>query len=467
MEPTIWGIVFVPLSIVLILLKSHLVVCLLIISLSLHMTTIVNFPISNYGFQLYKFLTILFSFHLFIKIIYNRGKLKIQNIYLKRIFVILFAFLSYIIFISILGPFVFSGFPVFPPLLGLDYSAVFGPSPLEFSATNVALPLYMLFYSLTFLYLISYNIQERNIRTILLSWKITIFLTIFFLFIQFIFFFIINDDVLKYIVNTAPQGEYGFAKFSYSETVFPRLRGTFQEPSMISPFLIGIFMYELAQVGKRLKYILPLITILPLLFLTTSTTVYVSLVIVLVIFLILNFPIKFERISLFIRWKKMKIFIIVLFSFICIFLILGLVIGFELILFAISTFVLEKPESISFYSRTKADIHSLQLFLDTYFIGVGMGSHRGSSLIAHLLAISGILGATLFFIFIFAFLRYSYNVLKGTDYFPFFYLLPSILIPMSISIPDLTLPTFWQFIYIVTLVLKIVEYKKRKDNGNL
>ncbi len=464
MEPTIWGIIFIPLSIFLILFKPHLLVGILILSLSLQMTTIVNFSALGYGFQLYKFLTILFSFYLVIKIIYNRWKLKIQNTYLKQIFIILFAFLSYVTLISILGPIVFSGFPVFPPLLGIDYSAVLGPFPLEFSSLNVVLPLYILFYSLTFLYLISYNIQDRDIRTILSSWKITVFLTIFFLFIQLIFFFIINDDVLKYIINIAPQGEYGFVKFEHEGSVFPRLRGTFQEPSMISPFLTGIFVYILAQLEKKFTYILPLILIFPLLFLTTSTTAYISVAASLAIFLILNFPIRFKNLSLFIRKGKAKIFGIVLFSLFLALIILGLLIGFDFIFFSISTFVLEKPETLSYYSRTKANIHSLRLFLDTFFIGVGMGSHRGSSLVANLLAISGIFGTTLFFMFIFAFLKYSYNTLKNTDYFPYFYLLPSLLIPMIISIPDITLPTFWQFIYITTLVLKIVEYNKRKHN---
>jgi len=469
MQLTIWGIIFIPLSIFLSLFKPRLLVGILILSLSLQMTTIVNFPALNYGFQLYKFLTILFSFYLVIKVIYNGGKLRIRNPYLKQIFIILFAFLSYIMLISILGPIIFDGFPVFPPLLGLDYSAVLGPSPLEFSSLNVVLPLYMLFYSMTFLYLISYNIQDKDIRTILLSWKITVFLTIFSLFIQFIFFFIIGDDILKYVVNTAPQGEYGFSKFEHLGSVFPRIRGTFQEPSMASTFLTGIFVCELARLEKRFRFTLSLslILIFALLFLTTSTTAYISIAFAVAIFLILNFPIRFKEISLFIRKRKVKIFGTVLLLFIFAFLILGLLIGFDLIFFVISAFVLEKPESLSYYSRTKSNIHSLQLFLDTFFIGVGMGSHRSSSLIFNLLAISGILGITLFFMFIFAFLKYSYNTLKSTDYSHYFYLLPSLLIPMIISVPDLTLPTFWQFIYITTLVLKIVEYKKRKDNGNL
>jgi hypothetical protein len=463
MEPTIWGIIFVPLCALLMFFNPTIVIGILILSLSLQMTTIVNFPASNYGFQLYKYLTILFSLYLLIKVIYNGWKLRIQNYYLKQIFLILLAFLSYLFFISFVGPFIFNGIPVFPPLVGIDYSAVLGPSPLEFSSLNIVLPMYILFYSLTFLYIISYNIQEKDIKVILFFWKLSVFLTVFFLFLQFIFFFVIDDDVLKYIVNTAPQGEYGFAKFVYSESIFPRLRGTFQEPSMISPFLIGIFIYKLAQLERNLKDILSLIIILPLLFLTTSTTAYISLAIMIAIYLVLNLPIRYKRNSFFLQKSKVKIIAGALLSLLLIFIILGGVLGFDFIIFTISTFVLEKPETLSYYSRTKSNIHSLQLLFDTYFMGVGMGSHRGSSLVANLLAITGIFGTTLFFMFIYAFLKYTYNVLKGTRYFPYFYLLPSILIPMSISIPDLTLPTFWQFLYITTLSIKIVQYGKQKE----
>jgi hypothetical protein len=466
MEPTIWGIIFVPLCTFLIFFKPTIVIGILILSLSLQLTTIVNFPASNYGFQLYKYLIILFSFYLLIKVIYKGWKLRIQNYCLKQIFFVLLAFLFYLLFISFAGPFIFSGIPVFPPLLGLDYSAVLGPSPLEFSSLDIVLPMYILFYSLTFFYIISYNIQEKDIKIILFFWKLSVFLTIFFLFLQFIFFFVINDDVLKYIVNSAPQGEYGFVKFEYLESIFPRLRGTFYEPSMISPFLIGIFIYKLSQLERKLKNILSLFIVLFLIFLTTSTTAYISLAIMISIYLVLNSPIRFKRNSFFLQKSKVKIIAGVLLLLLSIFIILGGVLEFDyFISFTISTFVLEKPETLSYYSRTMADIHSLQLFFDTYLMGVGMGSHRGSSLVANLLAITGILGTTLFLIFIYAFLKYSYKVLKGTSYFPYFYLLPSILIPMSISIPDLTLPTFWQFLYITTLSIKIVQYQRQKEEG--
>lgn len=465
MELTIWGIIFVPLSIILILFAQHIAVCFLIFSLSLQMTSILILPTSNYGFQLYKFLLILFSFYFIIKTINNRGILKIQNFYLKKISVLLLLFLLYLILISSVGPFIFSDIPVFPPLLGLDYSAFFGPSPLEFSTLNVVLPLYILLYTLTFLYIISYNIQEKDIKTIILSWKITVFLTILLLLIQFTFFFIINGDVLEYIgINNSPQGVYGFVQFENLGSVFPRLRGTFQEPSMVSPFLIGIFMYKLAQLRKTLRSILSVIIIFILLFLTASTTAYISFAIMFAIYLILNLPFKYKDKSFFIHKRKAKIVIAALFLIIFASLIFGIGFGFDRTLFYIFTFILKKPETSSFYSRTEADIHSLQLFLDTFFIGVGMGSHRGSSLIFNLLAIVGIVGTTLFFMFIYAFLKYSYKVLKNTDYFPYFYLLPSILVPMSISIPDLTFPTFWQFLYITVLAVKIVEYKKMNEN---
>ena len=465
MELTIWGLVFIPLSIIFILFTQHIAISLLLFSLSLQMTSILILPTLNYGFQLYKFLLILFSLYFTIKIINNGGILKTHNFYLKKISIFLLLFLLYLIIISFAGPFIFSDIPVFPPLLGLDYSAFFGPSPLEFSTLNVVLPLYILFYTLTFLYIISYKIQEKDIKTIILSWKITVFLTILLLLIQYAFFFIINDDVLEYIgINNSPQGVYGFVQFENLGKVLPRLRGTFQEPSMVSPFLVGIFIYKLSQLRKRLRSYLNVIMIFSLLFLTASTTAYISFIIMLAIYLLLNLPVIYQNKSFYIRKQNAKTFIIALFLTISTLLILGILFGFEIIFFYISEFIFKKTETSSFFSRTQADIHSLQLFLDTFFIGVGMGSHRGSSLIFNLLATVGIMGTTLFLIFIYYFLKYSYRVLKNTEFFPYFYLLPSVLVSMNISIPDLTFPTFWQFLYITVLAIKIVEYKEMNKN---
>jgi hypothetical protein len=99
MELTVWGLIFIPLSFILLLISPKFLISLLIFSLSLQRTAVINLPFSGYGLQLYRFLTILVTIYVTIKILYNGGRIKIQDVYLKRLFIILFAFLSYVIFI--------------------------------------------------------------------------------------------------------------------------------------------------------------------------------------------------------------------------------------------------------------------------------------------------------------------------------------------------------------------------------
>jgi len=461
MELTVWGLIFIPLSFILLLISPKSLISLLIFSLSLQRTTVINLPFSGYGLQLYRFLTILVTIYVVIKILYNGGRIKIQDVYLKRLFIILFAFLSYVIFISILGPIIFNGYPVFPPLLGIDYSAIYGLSPLEFSSLNIAMPLYILFYSAVFLYLLTLHLEEKDIKLILATWKITIFLTIFLLIFQLIFSFLGNENILAY-VNNAPQSDHSLDTFSYSGYVFARLQGTFYEPSMASPFLVGIFMYEFASGRKTIANILGLVIIASLLLLTTSATAYMSILIMLFVYLFLNFPVRLKGHQLFLQKSTLKILASTLFSIIVTFLIIVSILRLDTIIYIISTFILEKPKTGSFYSRTTADIHSLKLFLNTYLMGVGIGSHRGSSLITNLLGTTGIVGTVLFLLFIVKFIKYSYDILKKTNYFSCFYLVLSAVISMSIAIPDLTLPTFWQFLYITIIVLQMVKYDENK-----
>lgn len=412
MELTVWGIIFIPLSFVLILFRPFLLIGILILSLSLQMTTVINFPFLDYGLQLYRFLTILITIYVVIKVLYNRGRIKVQNVYFRKQLTLLFVFLLYVILISIVGPIIFSEYPVFPPLLGLDYSAIYGPSPLELSKLNIAMPLYIWFYSFTFLYLLSSRFREKDIKLLLTIFNISIVLIFFFLIIQLISFFLGTGDILAYI-NTAPQREYRISVFSYSGYILPRLQGTFGEPSMIAPFIIGIFMYKLAYKEKKITDILSLIFIVLFLLFTISTTAYLSLFFMLLIYFFLNFPVKLTSQKLILQKSKIKIFVSSLFLIMLIFLIVAVVIGLDFILNLISTFIFKKTETLSFFSRTTADLHSLKLFFDTFFIGVGIGSHRSSSLIANLLATTGIVGTILFLLFIAKFIKYSYKTLKG------------------------------------------------------
>ena len=430
-----------------------ILVPLLILALSLQRTAIVNFPSFDYGLQFYRFLTILIVLRFFIKVFRSNLSIKFESKEFKLLAIILIAFALYTILISICGPIIFENYPVFPPIFGIDYSAIYGPSLLKFSQLNIALPLYVFLYSIVFLYILTMELRYKELKIIFKIWNITIFITLFFVALEFLLFFVGKSDILAFINNSA-QREYKIVTFNFAGYNLPRLQGTFLEPSMLAPFVVGIFIYFLDSIRRfSVIRLLSLSFLMFVLLMTTSTTAYISIFIMLLIFLYINL----STLCYFKLNRRNILKILILLCFIITFLLVFVVVNVDLLFHLIKSFILEKPNTLSFFSRIKSDIHSIKLFMDTYFIGVGYGSHRSSSLIANLLATVGLLGTLLFFFFVFMFIKIAYRKLRHTEYFKYWYLLPSALISMIIAIPDITLTTFWQFLYITTIILKLVN----------
>jgi hypothetical protein len=89
----------------------------------------------------------------------------------------------------------------------------------------------------------------------------------------------------------------------------------------------------------------------------------------LVIYLILNRPIKRRDFKLLLDKRISITLFSLLLSIILFALIIQNLYGKTLITNIFETFLLNKPESLSYHSRLASDIYSFKLFLDTYFIG--------------------------------------------------------------------------------------------------
>ncbi|GAB6065813.1 hypothetical protein JCM9492_09050 [Aquifex pyrophilus] len=96
-------------------------------------------------------------------------------------------------------------------------------------------------------------------------------------------------------------------------------------------------------------------------------------------------------------------------------------------------------------------------------MGVGLGSNRPSSLITYLISQVGILGTLFFTIFIIQLLKNTYTSLKK-EKFEYFFLIPSVILCQILSYPDITNPTLWQFIYVVSIIYLISKAKKLNMN---
>jgi hypothetical protein len=69
--------------------------------------------------------------------------------------------------------------------------------------------------------------------------------------------------------------------------------------------------------------------------------------------------------------------------------------------------VFQKGESSSFQERSFADLQGMQILVDTYGFGVGLGSHKANSLVLTLLSNTGIAGMLIFAAFVYGLLSWT------------------------------------------------------------
>lgn len=97
----------------------------------------------------------------------------------------------------------------------------------------------------------------------------------------------------------------------------------------------------------------------------------------------------------------------------------------------------EKLTSTSYAARTAADLFSLELGVQTFGIGVGLGSNRPSSLWPMLFSCVGVIGTLAFLVLVYVLLRRSAR-LSGLR--PFFWLLLAVVLSKSIAGSSLSDP---------------------------
>ncbi|MBK8151398.1 MAG: hypothetical protein IPK58_25190 [Acidobacteria bacterium] len=104
--------------------------------------------------------------------------------------------------------------------------------------------------------------------------------------------------------------------------------------------------------------------------------------------------------------------------------------------------ILRKLEGGSGESRLYADWLAMRTFVDSFGMGVGVGSARASSVFATLAANTGLPGLVTFGGFLITILRVSIRSRDDLDR-AFLFGLIGLVVGWAISIPDLTFPLFW------------------------
>jgi hypothetical protein len=118
----------------------------------------------------------------------------------------------------------------------------------------------------------------------------------------------------------------------------------------------------------------------------------------------------------------------------------------------------EKVNSSSYTDRSSANSMSMEVFLDTFGLGVGLGANRASSFVPSLLSTTGILG-TLMFVAAVATLIWRSTPVR--EYRPVVWALVALLVGKVISGPDLSDTTG-----VMWISLGLLSHAARKADGN-
>lgn len=128
-----------------------------------------------------------------------------------------------------------------------------------------------------------------------------------------------------------------------------------------------------------------------------------------------------------------------------------------------------KLTSTSGNIRMSANTYSLELILKTFGLGVGLGSHKSSSLIINLLSVIGIPGTILFLMSMYYLFKPIYKLRTMNSYCNFgimFFLI--MFVAQCLSIPDLTFTPLWMCLYYncclnINKISQDVEEKNKKQ----
>ncbi|HKQ43984.1 MAG TPA: hypothetical protein VJS47_01190 [Rhizomicrobium sp.] len=194
-----------------------------------------------------------------------------------------------------------------------------------------------------------------------------------------------------------------------------RINGPFEEPSVLGYNFSGFLLYAWARnrlhpTGPSLAMIAACIFCLVM---STATSAYMGLFL-------------FAAVALFDAAKREKVFqrakrkisslYLVVIAFIFVGLLGGAVVvadNWQAIEFILKTTLFNKSGSNSFQQRSYADYLALQVFAQTYGIGIGLGSHKGNSLLLTLISNTGVVGILLFGTFVYARFRWKATLEPG------------------------------------------------------
>lgn len=344
---------------------------------------------------------------------------------------------------TLLGPTIFAGIPVLVPRGGID-EQVAAPSELQYTISNAAQAIYLLLGVAAALYFA----RRKNLSPS----------------VPASMFWVGNGlSAINFVVtrvgipwpaffDNSPNVRY--INFE-GDGVTPRFRGIFAEPSGLALFSLTALVYFAASAysktgrGRKGDIAGVLLSLALVVLCAAGTSIAGAAVVIAVL--------GFIAVARFMagksKWHPAGVL-----SGLVLFCVL-LFVGKELIT-PVWEIVESKLQSSSFRNRTSANGFSIQVMLDSWGLGAGLGSSRPGALFTMLLSCVGLPGVALF---IWSMAALIFAAWKKPEWRPSALALAAFLLIKTISGANLSDPTLWILVGVCANGVWQVQFKQRRQ----
>ena len=443
------GAFFIPITLACLVWTPAHLLPLLVVASVFEAGTVMNSSVGNFVFGLSPFymVEIAIAFCL-LRHLWNGGAwLPPKSTPARPIAILLFAFLGWSLFSAFVMPRLFAGMPIVSPRDRIDVDLITGNlTPLQWTFSNLGQGIYLALNvgAALFAFLLVQSKEQARGLAQALRWALVLVVVAGLL--QYALP-LIGGSYPYSVFNNNPNNTLASTPLDQQIDGFTRISSTFAEPMNSGSFLAAVAGGLLASYlrGQRgIGALLWLIAVLFVLLQTTSTTGYVTVVVMLLPLLAYFNPLARPKLpgqpSFFKGWAAAACTAAAIVAFALLW-VPGLLQAFV-------PMTVDKSEGMSYLSRVAADQESFAMFTDTYGIGVGLGSSRPASLLMTLLSTVGIVGTALFAMVLYHIARLFPGRRAPSPLQMSFWSLAGLLVA-SMGVPDINRPALWALLIMV------------------
>lgn len=426
MTLTLFGIIWCSLALLFIFFPPKYLYVLMLTSCVFQAASVFSF--GSLWITPFFFTQILFILKMSPYVLANGLSINISKVTFVFIILVMFSIL-----ITVTAPSLFSGTRVVSSALSFEVNYATNGKPLSFSMSNISQICLFIINVTTLLIVYRFAPKIINFNQLYLSYYLSVIIFAF-----FSFWWLMSKDTLP-VDFLYSNGGYSITALAES-----RLASTYSEPSSAGAF-IASSLAPLIFVRRKFGVLVLGIGMIFLLTLNRSSTAILTAATSFLLFFIL-------------RGTNSQRVLISL----CL-----LVIVSSLIFFVFGDTLLslydDKMSSDSGMIRSWSNYLSLSALYDSYFLGLGLGSNRASSLLLTILTSVGVIGFVLFVVVIYFLIKPLLRNRNEPNSLFFLTLFLGFILGAFFSVPDISSPSLWMFLIYVASVSSLITGGVKND----